>query len=103
MSVTSHTSLIRIGGFKPTGNPLTSHFGLTPLALPDEKWPTFIGKLSNRAAFFGDKRLSGNSEKEEKNYLTLNVVFCTQPQTTRQLPLFIALENRFRRGYLHLL
>jgi hypothetical protein len=26
--------------------------------------------------------LLGKLEKEEKSYLTLNVVFCTQPQTT---------------------
>ena len=35
---TRKISMIHVGGFRPTGNPFASHFGLTPLGLPNEKW-----------------------------------------------------------------
>ncbi len=41
MSNPSKISIIHVGGFRPTGNPFASHFGLSPLALPEEKWPTY--------------------------------------------------------------
>src|SRR5277367_6887120 len=37
-------SIVRVGGFRPTGDPLASHFGLTPLRLPGEEWPSSGGK-----------------------------------------------------------
>jgi uncharacterized protein YwqG len=37
-------SIIHVGGFRPTGNPYASHFGLTPLALQEESWPTSESK-----------------------------------------------------------
>jgi hypothetical protein len=49
---TRQVSLIHIGGFRPTGNPLASNFGLTPMALPDEKWPTFQGPHSESKSLF---------------------------------------------------
>ncbi len=41
-------SAITIGGFRPTRNPLASHFGLRPLALPSESWP----EQNNEPLFF---------------------------------------------------
>jgi uncharacterized protein YwqG len=38
---TRKTSIMHVGGFTPTCNPFASHFGLTPLALPNETWPTY--------------------------------------------------------------
>jgi uncharacterized protein YwqG len=32
-------SLVNVGGFRPTGDPVASHFGMEPLCLPDEQWP----------------------------------------------------------------
>jgi len=36
---TRPASVVTIGGFRPTRNPLASHFGLAPVALPEETWP----------------------------------------------------------------
>jgi hypothetical protein len=36
-------SILNAGGFRPTGDPFASHFGLKPLALPDETWPMADG------------------------------------------------------------
>jgi hypothetical protein len=36
---TRPASILQVGGFRPTGNPQTSHFGLTPLGLRTETWP----------------------------------------------------------------
>jgi hypothetical protein len=33
------TSMLEVGGFRPTLEPSASHFGLTPLAKPEEAWP----------------------------------------------------------------
>jgi uncharacterized protein YwqG len=33
------TSILEVGGFRPTLDPTTSHFGLTPLAKQGESWP----------------------------------------------------------------
>jgi hypothetical protein len=40
-------SIIHVGGFRPTGNPFASHFGLSPLALPEERWPTYFSSTSS--------------------------------------------------------
>jgi hypothetical protein len=32
-------SVLTIGGFRPTRNPLATHFGFAPVALPEESWP----------------------------------------------------------------
>lgn len=32
-------SVLEVGGFRPTGNPLASHIGLLPVMQPHEKWP----------------------------------------------------------------
>lgn len=37
-------SAITIGGFRPSGDPATTQFGLPPLALPNERWPVQDGK-----------------------------------------------------------
>lgn len=54
---TRKISIIKVGGFRPTGNPLASHFGLTPMALPEEQWPTFRGP----------QRLSAGTQQVEHN------------------------------------
>jgi uncharacterized protein YwqG len=36
---TRPASVLTIGGFRPTRNPLATHFGLAPVALPKETWP----------------------------------------------------------------
>jgi Domain of unknown function (DUF1963) len=36
---TRQASLLNVGGFRPTGDPLASHFGMEPLCLPGEQWP----------------------------------------------------------------
>lgn len=36
-------SVATIGGFRPTRDPLASHFGLVPVALPGEEWPEANG------------------------------------------------------------
>jgi uncharacterized protein YwqG len=41
---THKASVLTVGGFRPTGNPLASHFGLAPVALPGEGWPSHEGK-----------------------------------------------------------
>ena len=54
---TRKTSVVRVGGFRPTGDPLASHFGLRPVAAPGENWPAcgdqplqFICQLNLTAA-----------------------------------------------------
>ena len=37
-------SVLTIGGFRPVEDPLATHFGLTPVALPGESWPVSAGK-----------------------------------------------------------
>lgn len=37
---TRAASVVTVGGFRPTGRPDATHFGLVPLAGVDEKWPT---------------------------------------------------------------
>jgi uncharacterized protein YwqG len=37
-------SVLTIGGFRPTRNPLATHFGLAPVALADESWPCIGGR-----------------------------------------------------------
>jgi len=37
-------SIVKVGGFRPTGDPFASHFGLTPLRIPGEEWPSTGGK-----------------------------------------------------------
>jgi uncharacterized protein YwqG len=41
---TLRTSIVHVGGFRPTGDPLASHFGLRPLGAEGETWPTMNGK-----------------------------------------------------------
>jgi hypothetical protein len=40
---TRKASLLNVGGFRPTGDPVASHFGMEPLCLPDEPWPQSNG------------------------------------------------------------
>ena len=56
---TRKISIIHVGGFRPTGNPFASHFGLTPLGLPNQEWPTF----------FGAQGLSSGSRNQESKNL----------------------------------
>lgn len=37
---TRKASIVDVGGFRPTGDPLSTHFGLRPLGAPGEVWPT---------------------------------------------------------------
>ena len=37
-------SIVQVGGFRPTGDPFASHFGLRPLGAADEAWPEAAGK-----------------------------------------------------------
>lgn len=37
-------SIITVGGFRPTQNPLASNFAQCPVAKPEEDWPYFDGK-----------------------------------------------------------
>jgi uncharacterized protein YwqG len=41
---TRRASLVNVGGFRPTGELLASNFGLQPVGLPGDEWPTFKGK-----------------------------------------------------------
>jgi uncharacterized protein YwqG len=41
---TREASILHVGGLRPTNDPLASHFGLTPMALPGEDWPVSGGK-----------------------------------------------------------
>jgi uncharacterized protein YwqG len=41
---TRTASIVHIGGFRPTGDPLASHFGLAPVGLPNEQWPSYEGQ-----------------------------------------------------------
>ena len=38
-SKTRKASVVQVGGFRPTGDPLATHFGLRPLGLAGEPWP----------------------------------------------------------------
>jgi uncharacterized protein YwqG len=40
---TRKASLLNVGGFRPTGEPLASHFGMRPVCLPNESWPEYNG------------------------------------------------------------
>jgi len=37
-------SIVHVGGFRPTSDPLASHFCLKPVARPDEPWASHDGK-----------------------------------------------------------
>ena len=37
-------SVVTVGGFRPTGDPFATHFGMTPLGLAAEEWPESGGK-----------------------------------------------------------
>ena len=37
-------SVLTIGGFRPTRDPLATHFGLAPVAAPGEVWPSVEGR-----------------------------------------------------------
>ena len=41
---TRKASVVHVGGFRPSGDPLASHFGLRPLGAEGEDWPTMDGK-----------------------------------------------------------
>jgi len=45
---TRPASVLTIGGFRPTRNSLATHFGLAPVASPDESWPC----VGERPLFF---------------------------------------------------
>jgi uncharacterized protein YwqG len=38
------TSIVQVGGFRPTLDPFATNFGLKPLGLPEEAWPESGGK-----------------------------------------------------------
>jgi uncharacterized protein YwqG len=40
---TRKASLVQVGGFRPTGDPFTSNFGLRPLGANGETWPLMNG------------------------------------------------------------
>lgn len=37
-------SVVQVGGFRPTGDPFATHFGMTPVGLAGEEWPVSDGK-----------------------------------------------------------
>jgi len=41
---TRKASIVHVGGFRPTGDPLASNFGLKPVVLPGEAWPDVDGE-----------------------------------------------------------
>lgn len=41
---TRKASILTLGGSRPTGNPLATHFGFKPVHLPGETWPFFQDK-----------------------------------------------------------
>ena len=41
---TRRTSVLQVGGFRPTNNLSASNFGRKPLAGPEERWPAWNGK-----------------------------------------------------------
>ena len=41
---TRKASILHVGGFRPTLDPAASNFGLAPLGLPGEEWPTWERK-----------------------------------------------------------
>lgn len=41
---TRQASAVKVGGFRPTGDPFATHFGLRPLAAAGEAWPVSNGK-----------------------------------------------------------
>lgn len=41
---TRKTSVLQVGGFRPSLDPLSSNFGKSPLGLPGEEWPTWQSK-----------------------------------------------------------
>lgn len=40
---TRRASIVQVGGFRPTGDPVVSNFGLGPLGARGEQWPTMEG------------------------------------------------------------
>jgi uncharacterized protein YwqG len=40
----SQASVVNVGGFRPTGEPLATHFGMKPVGLTGEPWPEWNGK-----------------------------------------------------------
>ena len=63
---TRPASVMTIGGFRPTRNPTATHFGLAPVARPEESWPCvgerplfFICQLNLTEAPFVPERLQG--------------------------------------------
>jgi uncharacterized protein YwqG len=41
---TRRCSIVQVGGFRPTLDPLASHFGLTPMGSPGDAWPSADGR-----------------------------------------------------------
>jgi uncharacterized protein YwqG len=41
---TRKASIVHVGGFRPTGDPFASNFGLRALGAPGEEWPSSDGK-----------------------------------------------------------
>lgn len=41
---TRSAAAVRVGGFRPTGDPFASRFGLRPVGLPSEEWPECDGR-----------------------------------------------------------
>jgi len=41
---TRQASILHVGGFRPTLEPTASNFGMAPLGLPEEEWPTWESK-----------------------------------------------------------
>jgi uncharacterized protein YwqG len=41
---TRKASVVHVGGFRPTGDPFASHFGLRPLGANGEEWPAMDGQ-----------------------------------------------------------
>ena len=41
---TRKASVLQVGGFRPTFDPAASNFGMAPLGLPAEEWPTWESK-----------------------------------------------------------
>lgn len=41
---TRKASVLQVGGFRPTFDPAACNFGMTPLGLPGEEWPTWESK-----------------------------------------------------------
>lgn len=44
MSAKRKTSVVQVGGFRPTLDPFATNFGMKPLGMPGEAWPDAEGK-----------------------------------------------------------